>query len=69
MTVLKFIVDKQLLTHETEEFVVSDSREILQVEFDFSIEWENFIKTVVFGTAFGEKFSVNLEGKNSCIVP
>ena len=69
MTILKFIVDKQLLTQGEEEFVVSDSREILQVEFDFSIEWENFIKTVVFGTAFGEKFSVNLEGKNSCIVP
>ncbi len=26
------------------------------------------IKTVVFGTAFGEEFSVNFEEENSCIV-
>lgn len=68
MTSLKFIVNNQLLTQETAKFVVSDSREILQVDFEFSIEWENFIKTAVFSTAYGKSFSVNLEG-SSCLVP
>lgn len=69
MSVLTFKVTEQLLENEQAPYVVANSVDFLQAEFDFSECWDETIKTAVFKSASGGAYAVSLDDNNLCTVP
>lgn len=64
-----FSVRKQIIKRLDTERVVSSSKDYLVAKFEFTNDWNNVFKTVVFQSQSGDYYNVLLDENNECNVP
>ena len=60
--IIDYKVDSQILSRRSRNLIVADSVKYLTVRFDFSDDWLNLTKTVIFycNNCFNEKYALLL---------
>ena len=69
--IIDYKVDSQILSRRSRNLIVADSVKYLTVRFDFSDDWLNLTKTVIFycNNCFNEKYALLLNDDNTVTVP
>lgn len=66
--ILQFDVINQRVVRKDNNYVVANSQFYLQMDFNFTTDWQGFGKTITF-VGSGKKYSIGLNAQDSCIVP
>ena len=66
--ILQFDVINQRIVRTDKNYIVANSQFYLQMDFNFTYDWQGFAKTITFVSGT-KKFSIGLNAQDSCIVP
>ena len=68
--IIDYKVDSQILSRRSRNLIVADSVKYLTVRFDFSDDWLNLTKTVIFycNNCFNEKYALLLNDDNTVMM-
>lgn len=66
--ILQFDVINQKILRRDNNYIVANSQFYLQMDFNFTVDWQGFGKTITF-VGNGKKFSIGLNSQDSCVVP
>lgn len=69
MSILRFGLEKQLLTVLNQEIIASGDANVDQCTFSFDAEWDDYTKTAVFYQDKAHVRYVILEADNTCMIP
>lgn len=66
--ILQFDVVNQKIIRKDNNYVVANSQFYLQMDFNFTADWQGFGKTITF-IGSGKKYSIGLNTEDNCVVP
>lgn len=66
--ILQFDVVNQKIIRKDNNYVVANSQFYLQMDFNFTADWQGFGKTITF-LGSGKKYSIGLNTEDNCVVP
>lgn len=66
--ILQFDVINQRVVRRDDNYIVANSQCYLQIDFNFTQDWQGFGKTITF-VGGANKYSIGLNSQDSCVVP
>lgn len=66
--ILQFDVINQRVVRRDDNYIVANSQCYLQIDFNFTQDWQGFGKTITFVNG-ANKYSIGLNTQDSCVVP